>query len=667
MIWPEKMNFVNISVLDNCLTQVLSVLAKLGIMHIVDKRDVPSIARHLGNLDVETMKDRFSSLNNRIEHLLLALGIEPKFLSATEGVNPDEIEIDLFQAADRIEKEVQELESSLLPVIHQRDQLNSEIKELERISRWLSIIEIKNMAVENMRQTRLLYFAFGDIPSEYYDRLVNSLANITCVLVRGEFSSGRQQILVFSLMSDKDVLSNALGAAFFSETSIPEKYNGDIPHVLDEIEVDIWTKREESAEFQRQIKILRRDLQKKLLELRAAIIANLIVTESASRFGKTERFYSLSGWVPYNEIKKLRKEIDKIADQGILMTASEPFTSGEAEHYKPQVPTSLWHPFFMRPFSGLIRNYGIPGYSEIDPTLFTSITFLAMFGVMFADVGHGSVLLLIGLLGALYPLPQLKPMRQLFAMLACCGGAAIIAGFAFGNIFGKEGIIAPFWFSLEHMKAEPMNRILKFGVAFGVAMLSLGIILNVIQLLRRRSFSEAFCGQWGLFSLIFYWTAIFMLLTSNTFSWDKVLIVFVFLIPIILKEPIAHIFGRKHNEVETQAEPLEEEEGGEGLVGSLFHVYEIVMSYLANTLSFIRMAAFNLAHASLMMAAYAITQQTAGGNVFLSLPSDIVTNLFVIMLEGLIVTIQCLRLQYYEFFSKFFAGNGVEYKPLRIG
>ena len=99
---------------------------------------------------------------------------------------------------------------------------------------------------------------------------------------------------------------------------------------------------------------------------------------------------------------------------------------------------------------------------------------------------------------------------------------------------------------------------------------------------------------------------------------------------------------------------------------SLFHVYEIVMSYLANTLSFIRMAAFNLAHASLMMAFYAITKQTAGDNIFLSLPSDIVTNLFVIMLEGLIVTIQCLRLQYYEFFSKYFTGDGVEYKPLRI-
>jgi V/A-type H+-transporting ATPase subunit I len=665
MIWPEKMSFVNISVLDNCLTQALSVLAKLGVMHVVDKEEIPSIAKHLVDLDVEPIRDKFTSLNSRVEHLLLALGIEPKYLSATEGVNPDEIEIDPFQSADRVEMEVQELESSLLPIIHQREQFNTEINELERISRWFSAIEIKDMTVENMQHTRLLYFAFGDIPSEYYDRLVNSLANITCVLVRGEFSAGRQQIFAFSLMSDKEVLSNALETAFFSETSIPDKYHGSIPQALDDIEIDIWTKREESAEFQGQIKIFRKDLQKKLMELRATIIANQIVVESASRFGKTERFYSLSGWIPYKEVKKLQKELDKIAEQGIFMTVSEPFTSGEADHQKLRVPTSLWHPFFMRPFSGLIKNYGIPKYSEIDPTLFTSITFLFMFGVMFADVGHGAVLLLIGLLGALYPLPQLKSMRQLFAMLACCGGAAIIAGFAFGSVFGKEDIIKPFWFSLENMKAEPINRILKFGVFFGVAMLSLGVFLNVIQLLRRRNFNEAFCGQWGLSSLLFYWTAIFMLLTSKAFSWDKVLIVFVFLLPIILKEPIAHIFSRKHTKVEA-SEGEESEEGGEGFIGSLLHVYEIMMSYLANTLSFIRMAAFNLAHASLMMAAYAITKQTAGDNIFMSLSSDIMTNVFVMMLEGLIVMIQCIRLQYYEFFSKYFTGDGVEYKPLKI-
>lgn len=662
MIWPEKMSFMNISVLDNCLTQVLSVLARLGVMHVIDKKEVPSIAQHLVDLEVEPIRDKLTVLNSRMEHLLELLNIESSFLNPTEGVNPDEIEIDPFKIADGIEKDIQEIESYLLPIAQQRDQLDSEVKELERISRWLSAIEIKDMPVENMRQTRLLYFAFGDIPSEYYDRLVNSLGNITFVLVRGEFSAGRQQILAFSLMSDKEVLNSALETSFFSEANIPDKYKGSIPQALDDIEVDIWTKREESAEFRGQMRIFREELREKLLELRATIIANQVVMESASRFGKTERFYSLSGWIPYKEVKKLQKELDKIADQGVLMTASEPFTSGEAEHHKPQVPTRLWHPFFMRPFSGLIRNFGTPGYSEIDPTLFTSITFLIMFGVMFADVGHGAVLLLIGLFGALYPLPQLRPIRQMSVMLACCGGAAIIAGFAFGSIFGSEDIIKPFWFSLEHMKAEPINRMLKYGVAFGVIILSLGVFLNVIQLLRRRSFSEAFCGQWGLSSLLFYWTGIFMLLTMKQFSWGKVLIVSVFLLPIVLKEPIAHIFSRKH--AETKAS--EEGESGEGLVGSLFHVYEILMSYLANTLSFIRIAAFNLAHISLMMAAYSITRQTGGENVFLSIPSNIVANLFVIMLEGLLVTIQCLRLQYYEFFSKFFVGNGVEYKPLKI-
>ena len=81
------------------------------------------------------------------------------------------------------------------------------------------------------------------------------------------------------------------------------------------------------------------------------------------------------------------------------------------------------------------------------------------------------------------------------------------------------------------------------------------------------------------------------------------------------------------------------------------------------------MAAFNLSHAGLMTASYALTNELSGGSggLFLSLPSNIMANAFVIALEGLIVAIQCMRLEYYEFFSKFFAGEGIEYKPMKIG
>jgi len=567
------------------------------------------------------------------------------------------VEINPFQIADEIENDLLEIETVLTPIVQRVTQLQSEIAELENNSRQFHTLEDYGVNLEDLRRMRFLYFEFGDIPveREYYDRLAGGLTNVPCALLRGDVVARRQQIMVLGLMSDRETISGALVASYFSKTIIPEKYRGHIADVLDEIEVEIWAKREEMAELQGKIQSLRRSWSGRLLELRAEITANQIVAESMGRLGKTERLYLLSGWVPYRDVGKLQKRLENAAAQGIYMTADEPVKAQEAEHHQPRVPTKLSHPFFLRPFAGLITNFDTPRYSAIDPTIFASLAYLVMFGIMFADVGHGGILLLLGLFGALYPLPQLKPIRRLSALLACCGGASLIAGLVFGSLFGKEEIIKPLWFSLEHMKPESVNRMLKLGVFFGIGVLSMGVSLNIAQSFRRKNFKEAFCGQWGIFSLVSYWIVVFLMITKIGFSWDKILIVVLLLIPIMLKEPVSRLVGKRQEHGE--------EETGESMIGSGFQVYEIVLAYLANTLSFIRVAAFDLSHAGLMMAAYSLTK---GGNLFLSLPSDIISNIGVVALEGLIVSIQCMRLEYYEFFSKFFAGEGVEYKPLKI-
>jgi len=130
----------------------------------------------------------------------------------------------------------------------------------------------------------------------------------------------------------------------------------------------------------------------------------------------------------------------------------------------------------------------------------------------------------------------------------------------------------------------------------------------------------------------------------------------------------SHNVERAFSRLIGKKKEYDDEEEAEGIIESGFQIYEMVMAYLANTLSYIRMAAFNLSHAGLMMASYALTRELGGeGNLLLSLPSNIMANVFVIVLEGLIVAIQCMRLEYYEFFSKFFVGEGIEYKPMKIG
>jgi len=665
---PEKMSFVNISVLDEHLTQVLDCLAKLGAMHVVDKEELRAGLKSastgtedLRDIDVEPVRNRLDALSSRTGELLSILAIEDGF---PPGVSEDKIEIDPFQIAEKIEEHLSEIEAAVNPIVQRQAQILAEISDLEENSRQLSALEAQDVSVEDLREMRFLHFAFGDVPAEYYDRLAGSLTNVSCVLVPRGTTAGRQQILAFALTSGKETLSNALEAAYFSKARIPEKYRGPIADVLDEIELEIWTRREEMAELRGEIRSLRQRWRGKLLELHTTIAANQVVIESVGKFGKTDKSYFLSGWVPHKDVKRLQKELEEIAaPSGILMSAGEPITAQDAEHYNSKIPTKLSNPFFLRPFAGLIANFGVPRYSDIDPTPFASLAFLAMFGIMFADVGHGGILLLLGLLGAfVYPLVGTRhgappPIRQLLVFLACCGGASMIFGLVFGNVFGKEEIIRPLWFSLENMNSVSVRRMLRLGVFFGVGMISLGVFLNIGQSFRRKDFKEAFCGQWGIFSLVFYWTVVFLLATRRQFSWDRILIIVLLLLPIMLKEPVSRLIRKEREHGEEEAE---------GIIESGFQAYEIVLAYLANTLSYIRIAAFNLSHAGLMMATYSLTEELGGGNFLLSLSSNIMSNAFVILLEGLIVAIQCMRLEYYEFFSKFFAGEGIEYKPLKI-
>jgi V/A-type H+-transporting ATPase subunit I len=401
MFRPEKMSFINISVLDTNITQVLDCVAKLGIMHIVDKKDLPSTSGLLKDLDIQPTKDKLYDLNNRLNLILDNLEIDIQYLPPIDSKDQSQIEINPFQILDKAQKSIENIESEVKPVVHQIEQLQAMMKELEKDSEAINLLETQGVNLQDLINTRFLYFAFGEIPVGYdhYRRLVESLERINAIVLLDETVGSKQRIMAFGLMSDEDIITNALEGAYFTKTDIPEKYQGAIPEILDNIELEIWTGREEIAEFKLKLRELRQEWQNELLKLRATIFANQTVVESMERFGRTERTYFLSGWVPYKEVKKLKTELEKMDAHGVLMNATEPIKIHEADDYRPKVPTKLTHPFFLKPFSWLTATFDIPGYSAIDPTFFAALSFLAMFGIMFADVGHGGILLLLGLVG----------------------------------------------------------------------------------------------------------------------------------------------------------------------------------------------------------------------------------------------------------------------------
>jgi V/A-type H+-transporting ATPase subunit I len=364
--------------------------------------------------------------------------------------------------------------------------------------------------------------------------------------------------------------------------------------------------------------------------------------------------------VPTSERKKVEREIMSAAKGRAIVEVHTPEEITAVKTGRVKVPVLLKHPAFFKPFEMLLSSYGLPDYKVIDPTLFMAITFLFMFGIMFGDVGHGAVLLVMGWF--LYHRAQNKASTMaLFGKLAMyCGTSSIIFGFLFGSLFGLENAIPHIWL-------KPMNNVMYFfkvAIYYGIGVIMLGIIFNLINSIRTRNFRALIFDHAGLLVAIMYWAGI---VAVSVFLSNKPiplkLLLYAVGIPVLLiflREPILAVVG--HRKVHF--------EGGIGmyLFESLIEIVEIFTGYLANTVSFIRVAAFSLAHVGLFIAVFSLAgmvQGASGGAIYAGL-IHVLGNIGIIALEGLIVSIQAIRLEYYEFFGKFFVSGGVAYQPLGL-
>ena len=222
----------------------------------------------------------------------------------------------------------------------------------------------------------------------------------------------------------------------------------------------------------------------------------------------------------------------------------------------------------------------------------------------------------------------------------------------YGSVFGKEDIIKPIIIS-------PMNSIttmLVYGIAVGTIFIFLAMILNVVNGIKNKDYKRIFLDQNGivgiaLYTFILICVAYYYLKGQMIISFNAVVIVSLILVLIILfNDKIMNFIQKKKD---TESIPF---------VEKIFEIIEMLLSFLSNTISFLRLAAFAINHAGLCMAVYLLADMSSGAGNFLI---AFIGNVVVIVLEGLIVGIQTLRLEYYELFSRFYDGSGEEYKSLK--
>jgi len=239
----------------------------------------------------------------------------------------------------------------------------------------------------------------------------------------------------------------------------------------------------------------------------------------------------------------------------------------------------------------------------------------------------------------------------------------------FGSVFGIEFHSLSMWL----MPLKDTKQLLGTAILLGILIITIGIILNLIQAFKRKNYKEFLFGQWGLLSGCFYWMALGVFFISLIRDKDIPvgLTVGVLLIPIVLIVLGDVFYSKLFEEKKPHTEHDDEEHSA---AETIFKPIEITLGFVTQTVSFVRVGAFALNHAALMMVVYQLARMGGGmtgpeadfGSRISYIIAAVTGNIFVMLLEGLVVFIQCLRLEYYEFFSKFFEGNGIKFKPLEI-
>ncbi|MDR1977183.1 MAG: ATPase [Synergistaceae bacterium] len=363
--------------------------------------------------------------------------------------------------------------------------------------------------------------------------------------------------------------------------------------------------------------------------------------------GELSEMAVLAGWTPRDNYDAVRAVAEETAPHTLVLAES----GDELERKGHELPTLLRNLPLVRRFQEIVRLYSLPSYSELDPTFVVATSFCLFFGFMFGDVGHGVALIL----GTCF-LEKKKMMgRAIASVMKIAGISAVLFGFLYGSVFGSEELIRPIWLS----PMKDVNRILPVSIGVGVAFLTIGICFKIQNSVRKREWGEVFFSPEGVVGLAFYWLAVGQ--AAASFAAPETALgtgLFALIMGALF---LIMIFGNGIAKLLLHGETVDE-----GGVVHVFSVFHAMLNFISNTASFVRLAAFALNHVGLSGAVFMLGQMVEnvpGGKLYHAFVL-LLGHLVIIGLEGMIVFIQTLRLEYYEFFGKFYRGGGRAFAPV---
>lgn len=514
------------------------------------------------------------------------------------------------------------------------------IKYMDKIEPFLGL----DFNVEKLEHFEFITYHFGKMPTDSFKQFETFLYNETNILFVTSKNDGKSVWGVYFVpISSKNKVASIFSSLYFQKIWIDYNFDGEMlsgsfRKIYFEFKSKLARIEAEILEFNKQ-KLDSSEITQSELVSAYKKIKQLHSNYDARKYAAhtVKDFYILVGWATEKEALALKQEMED--DKKVVLIIE---SKNDAIKSKP--PTKLKNVFFAKPFEFFVSMYGLPSYGEIDPTFLVALTYTLLFGIMFGDVGQGAILTVAGLY-----LSKKKGMG-LGSILAIIGCSSVFFGFMYGSIFGFEDKIIP---TLLISPAHSINEMLITTVVIGVVLIFLCMGINIVNLARRKDWLTMALSANGICGILFYASAVsFALLTFKGYNVGFLKIVIAVTVALIgLRHPIEAYFHNKDSKGEHKkpASPVMY------VVELVIELFEVMLSYFTNTISFVRVGAFALSHAGMMSAVMLLAQKPNGSFNWIVV---ILGNLLVICLEGLVVGIQVLRLEFYEIFSRFFGGEG---------
>ena len=495
---------------------------------------------------------------------------------------------------------------------------------------------------------------FGRLPKESYDKLSQFSDNQFALFFPFTNDDTHYWGAYFTIPEQKEDIDRIFSSLYFERLEIPP-ISGTPDDYMKKLEKELEGYENELEGIEKKIDSFWKKEKDKCLMHYSKLEEMDAFNEIKRHVYKYHKNFILVGWIPADKEKYFTKELDKI--KSIEYSLSD--GKDELKHSPPVMLKNL--PFF-RLYEFYVKMYGMPCYNETDPTIFVAITYTIFFGIMFGDMGQG---LIVALAGAL--MYKFKKM-EIGKILIPCGIAGMVFGFLYGSVFGFEEVLTPVHQALfgtkgkliEVMEPDSINLIIYGSVVIGFVTIAFAMITNIFSSLRRRDMESALFGANGVAGFILYVSLVVGLVCQmflNIPVMNGIYVTGLVIIPLILmflREPLGKLAEGKKN--------WQPEKWGDYCVQSFFELFEMCLSYVTNTMSFLRVGAYILVHAGMMLVVFTLAEMVGGTVGYISVV--IIGNGIVMALEALLVAIQVLRLDYYEIFSRFYVGDGRPFTPV---